>query len=100
LFSALVFGQIGFSVDAKVLEFVRDFSLIVFMYALGLQVGPGFGASLRAEGLRLNVLSLFVIVLGALMTAAVAPLLPSATAPGLYSGSFIATPALAAAQET
>ena len=69
------------------------------MYAMGLQVGPGFGASLRAEGVRLNVLSLCVIVLGAVMTAAVARMIPSGTAPGLYSGAFTTTPGLAAAQE-
>ena len=58
LFSALIFGQIGLTIDTRVLDFMRDFALIVFMYAIGLQVGPGFGASLRAEGFRLNVLAL------------------------------------------
>ena len=43
------------------LQFLRNFALIVFMYAIGLQIGPGFGASLRAEGLRLNVLALCVV---------------------------------------
>src|ERR1700761_3144940 len=55
LFSSLVFGQLGFTVDARVLEFLRDFALILFVYALGLQVGPGFVSSLRQEGLRLNL---------------------------------------------
>src|SRR5690348_10722472 len=71
LFSSLVFGQLGLAVDVKVLEFLRDFALIIFVYAIGLQVGPGFVASLRQEGLRLNALSLLVIVLGAAMTAGV-----------------------------
>src|SRR4051812_37097639 len=52
LFSALAFGQMGLSIDLKVLQFLRDFGLILFMYTIGLQVGPGFVASLRAEGLR------------------------------------------------
>src|SRR3954469_22522411 len=99
LFSALLFGQVGFTIDAKVLEFLRDFALILFMYAMGLQVGPGFGASLRKEGIRLNALALCVLLLGALLTAAIVPLLPNATAPGVYSGAFTTTPGLAAAQE-
>src|SRR5262245_6746139 len=99
LFSALLFGQLGFSIDPSVLGFLRDFALIVFMYSLGLQVGPGFGASLRSEGLRLNVLALCVIVLGALTAALLVRLVPSATVPGLYCGAFTTTPGLAAAQE-
>src|ERR1700721_953647 len=54
LFSALIFGQFGLTVDNQVLSFIRDFSLIVFVYTIGLQVGPGFIDSLKAEGLRLN----------------------------------------------
>jgi putative transport protein len=100
LFSSLLFGQLGFTIEHHVLEFLRDFALIVFMYAIGLQVGPGFGASLRAEGVRLNVLAFFVIVLGAAMTVALSQLLPAATLPGLYAGAFTTTPGLAAAQET
>src|SRR2546430_15161160 len=65
LFSALLFGQLGMAVDAKVLEFLRDFALIIFVFAIGLQVGPGFVASLRQEGLRLNILLLPVLLLGA-----------------------------------
>jgi putative transport protein len=100
LFSSLLFGQIGLTVDVKVLQFLRDFALIIFMYSIGLEVGPGFISSLRAEGLRLNVLTVVVLVLGALMTAAIARLLGRATAPGLYVGAFTTTPGLAAAQET
>jgi putative transport protein len=99
LFSSLIFRQCGLEIDARVLDFLRDFALVIFMYAIGLQVGPGFGASLRSEGLRLNVLSLCVLLLGALLTAAVMPLLPNGAAPGLYCGAFTTTPGLAAAQE-
>ena len=76
LFSALLFGQIGLTIDPKVLQFLRDFALILFMYAIGLQVGPGFISSLRTEGLRLNLLAVAVLVLGAAMSAA-----PSAAQP-------------------
>jgi putative transport protein len=99
LFSSLLFGQLGFTIEQNVLEFLRDFALIVFMYAIGLQVGPGFGASLRAEGVRLNVLTFCVVVLGAVMALALTRLLPSATTPGVYSGAYTTTPGLAAAQE-
>jgi uncharacterized transporter YbjL len=61
LFASLLFGQIGFSIDAKVLEFLSSFALIIFMYSLGLEVGPGFGVSSRADGLRLNALSFAVV---------------------------------------
>ncbi len=102
LFSALLFGQLGLAVDAKVLEFVRDFALIVFVYAIGLQVGPGFMASLRREGLRLNLLSLAVIGLGALLTIGIVKVakLSRASASGLYAGAFTTTPGLAAGQES
>jgi putative transport protein len=99
LFSALIFGQLGASIDPKVIEFLRDFALIIFMYALGLQVGPGFGASLQADGVRLNALSLCVIALGAMLTMLIAPKLPDAMSPGLYSGAFTTTAGLAAAQD-
>jgi putative transport protein len=99
LFSALLFGQIGLTIDPKVLGFLRDFALILFMYAIGLQVGPGFFSSLRTDGLRLNLLSVAVLVLGAAMTAAVAGTLKLAAAPGVYTGAFTATAGLAAAQE-
>jgi putative transport protein len=99
LFAALAFGQIGLSVDAKVLQFLRDFALILFMYTIGLQVGPGFVASLRAEGLRLNILAMATLILGAIMSWAIGYALPRATAPGVYAGAFTTTPGLAAAQE-
>ena len=101
LFSALLFGQFGLTVDAKVLEFLRDFALIIFVYSIGLQVGPGFVASLRSEGLRLNVLSLIVIALGALLTAGIVRVVGVSrdAASGLYAGAFTTTPGLAAGQE-
>jgi len=99
LFSALVFGQIGLTIDPKVLEFLRDFALILFMYAIGLQVGPGFIASLRTEGLRLNLLSVAVLVLGASLTMAGAGVMQHGASPGVYTGAFTTTAGLAAAQE-
>jgi putative transport protein len=99
LFSALVFRQCGLEIDATVVNFLEDFALVIFMYAIGLQVGPGFASSLRSEGLRLNLLSLGTLLLGAVMSLAVERLIPRGTAPGLYCGAFTTTPGLAAAQE-
>src|SRR5947209_7865448 len=101
LFASLVFGQFGLKVDDRLLEFLRDFALITFVYAIGLQVGPGFAASLRKEGLRLNLFSLAVLVLGAAITALFVYLghLKHAAASGLYAGAFTTTPGLAAGQE-
>lgn len=101
LFAALLFGQFGLSADPHVLSFLRDFSLIIFIYSIGLQVGPSFVESLREEGLRLNMLALLVVVLGALMTAAVVLFAPAwkPAASGLYAGSFTTTPGFAAGQQ-
>ena len=101
LFAALAMGQLGLSVDPKVLDYFSSFALVLFVYALGLQMGPGFVASLRADGLRLNGLALAVVVLGAVLTAGVVRLthMPAERAAGLFSGAFSTTPALAAGQE-
>src|SRR6185312_3666540 len=101
LFSSLIFGQLGLTVEPKVLDFLGDFALIIFVYAIGLQVGPSFLTSLRHEGLRLNLLSICVIVLGALLTLGIVKLakLPIDSTSGLYAGAFTTTPGLAAGQE-
>jgi putative transport protein len=101
LFSALAFGQLGLTVSPQAMSFIRDFSLILFVYAIGLQVGPGFFDSLRAEGLRLNILALIAIALGVVLTAAIASIahVPRDSAAGLFSGAYTTTPGLAAGQE-
>ena len=101
LFAALLFGQLGLTIDDKVLSFLRDFALILFVYAIGLQVGPGFLTSLREEGLRLNLLSLGVIAIGAVLTAGIVLIahVPKVAASGLYAGAYTTTPGLAAGQD-
>ncbi len=101
LFTSLAFGEFGLSIDPHVLEYFSSFALVLFVYALGLQLGPGFVASLKADGLRLNALAMAVVVLGAFLTAAIVKLthMPAERAAGLYSGAFSTTPALAAGQE-
>jgi putative transport protein len=101
LFSALLMGQLGLTTDHEVLLFLRDFSLILFVYTIGLQVGPGFVESLRSEGLQLNLLSIAVLVVGAGMTAVCVALtgLNKFCSTGLYAGAFTTTAGLAAGQE-
>jgi putative transport protein len=99
IFGGLIFGQLGFGIDPAVLAFLRNFALILFMYAIGLQVGPGFVSSLRADGLRLNVLSVAVLVIGCLLSAIAGIRLADGAATGVFTGSFTTTASLAAAQE-
>jgi putative transport protein len=101
LFVALLFAEFGLSIKPEVLDYFRDFALVLFVYTLGLQMGPGFFASLRAEGLRLNVLAVTVVLLGAVTTALIVYFakLPRDVAAGLFTGGFATTPALAAGEE-
>lgn len=105
LFAGLAIGHLlgatGVSLDEHVMAFVREFGLILFVYAVGMQVGPGFLGSLRREGLPLNLLAAGVVVLGVLLTVGLVTLagVEPAAAVGLYSGAVTNTPSLAAAQE-
>ncbi|OGS39715.1 MAG: hypothetical protein A3J82_08210, partial [Elusimicrobia bacterium RIFOXYA2_FULL_69_6] len=101
LFSGIAFGHFGITVNKEVLEFLREFGLILFVYTIGMQVGPGFFASLRQAGLRLNLLAASVVLLGAALTVLVSRLggIEMASAVGLYSGAVTNTPSLAAAQQ-
>jgi putative transport protein len=100
LFAGLMLGQAGLHIDLNILEFVRDFGLILFVFTVGLQVGPGFFSSLKSHGLRLNVLASSIVLLGGLMVVAFRFLfhfsLP--TVAGLFSGATTNTPSLAAGQ--
>jgi putative transport protein len=64
LFAGIFFGQLGLRIDERILEFVRDFGLILFVYTVGLQVGPSFFSSLKRQGLQLNLLAATVVLLG------------------------------------
>ncbi len=70
LFAGLLLGQTGLHIDQNILEFVRDFGLILFVYTVGLQVGPSFFSSLKRRGLQLNVLASTIVLLGGLMVEA------------------------------
>ena len=102
LFAGILTGAFSKPVDHATLEFVKELGLILFVFTIGLQLGPGFLASLRQQGLVLNALAAAVVVLG----ASTAPLLgwllgidPAAVL-GLLSGATTNTPSLGAIQQT
>ena len=101
LFAGLVLGYLKLSIDAHVLEFVREFGLILFVYTLGLQIGPGFFGSLRERGLALNAFAIAIVLLGVAITVGWIALgfveLPAGV--GLLSGATTNTPSLAAGQQ-
>jgi AspT/YidE/YbjL antiporter-like protein len=57
LFAGIVFGHFGERIDHQILDFVKEFGLVLFVFCIGLQLGPGFVAALRQQGLKLNVLA-------------------------------------------
>jgi putative transport protein len=101
LFSGLLFGHFKFAINAHVLEFAREFGLILFVYTVGMQVGPGFVASLRKQGLPLNIMAASIVLLGALITVGLVYIfkVDMAVAVGLFSGATTNTPSLGAAQQ-
>jgi putative transport protein len=102
LFAGILAGYFGKPVDHATLEFVKEFGLILFVFTIGLQLGPGFLAALRQQGLALNALAATVVVLGALTAPALGWLLgidPAAVL-GLLSGATTNTPSLGAVQQT
>lgn len=101
LFSGLALGHFGLSVNHSVLEFVREFGLILFVFSIGMQVGPGFVDSLRRRGVRLNLVATLIVMLGAAgaVIGFFAFDLPLPVAVGLFSGGVTNTPSLAAASQ-
>lgn len=68
LFVGILFGHLGLRVEHDVLHFIQEFGLILFVYTIGMQVGPGFMDSIRRHGLVLNILSTGIVLLGVLVT--------------------------------
>lgn len=101
LFAGLLFGHFGCRLHPEVGAFAREFGLILFVFTIGLQLGPSFFASLKKQGWQLSLLALGVVLLGALLAALTGLLGVGATARvGLFAGATTNTPALGAAQET
>lgn len=100
-FSGILAGHFGFEINPEMLAFAQNFGLILFVYALGVQVGPGFFPSFKKGGFKLNMLSTILLALGAL-TAILTPLFSDITfenAVGLLCGAATNTPMLGAAQQ-
>lgn len=100
-FIGILAGHFGLSVDNQMLNYAESFGLVLFVYALGLQVGPGFFSSFRQGGLKLNLLALLVVGTGTLMAAA-GSMITSISLPdmvGILCGATTNTPALGAAQQ-
>ncbi|MDR0339886.1 MAG: putative transporter, partial [Desulfovibrio sp.] len=101
LFSGLALAHCGMTVEPEILHFVREFGLILFVFTVGMQVGPGFVDSLRRRGLYLNLAAFLIVSLGA-VGAAICYLLLGLPLPatiGLLSGAVTNTPSLAAASQ-
>ena len=101
LFAGLFFGHIGWHIDDGVLQFLREFGLILFVFTIGLQIGPGFFASLKKQGLPLNICAALIVVVGAALALLIAKILGinHLAAAGLFSGATTNTPSLGAAQQ-
>jgi putative transport protein len=101
LFAGLFFGHLGWHIDDGVLQFLKESGLILFVFTIGLQIGPGFFASLKRQGLPVNICATLIVLCGAGTTLLVAKVLginPLAAA-GLFSGATTNTPSLGAAQQ-
>ena len=101
-FAGIIAGHFGLSIDPQMLNYAESFGLVIFVYALGLQVGPGFFSSFRKGGVQLNMLATGVVLIGTLLTVlgsyGLGVSLPDMV--GILCGATTNTPALGAAQQT
>lgn len=102
MFIGLFLGHYGYRINNDILVFIRDFGLILFVYAIGIQVGPSFFSSFKKEGLKFNVLAVSMVLLSGLITFLLFALTPITieNAVGVMSGSVTNTPGLGAAKST
>ncbi len=100
-FAGILAGYLGFSIDPDMLNFAQSFGLILFIYELGLKVGPGFFSSFRQGGVKLNFLGLATVLLGTGSAIGLAYIfsVPMSDMTGILSGATTNTPALGAAQQ-
>lgn len=100
-FAGILAGHFGLSVNGEMLAVMQNFGLILFIYALGVQVGPGFFASFKKGGFRLNMLALMLLVVGTVMMMALhwTTGVSLSDMMGLFSGAVTNTPMLGAAQQ-
>ena len=101
LIIGIVFGYFNLNLDENLLHFLREFGLVLFVYSIGLQVGPGFFSSFKKGGLSLNMLILVTIALSIIVTLAIHFVsgVPVTALAGILSGAVTNTPSLGAAQQ-
>ncbi|EER5134605.1 putative transporter [Escherichia coli] len=105
LFGGIIVGhfvsQAGMTLSSDMLHVIQEFGLILFVYTIGIQVGPGFFVSLRVSGLRLNLFAVLIVIIGGLVTAILHKLfdIPLPVVLGIFSGAVTNTPALGAGQQ-
>ncbi|MBQ8778463.1 MAG: putative transporter [Alistipes sp.] len=101
LFVGIVAGHYGLTIDHDTLHFIKEFGLILFVYSIGLQVGPGFFSSFKEGGVKMVCCAASVVVLGAITTYIIHLLTgtPMTTMVGVMSGAVTNTPGLGAAQQ-
>lgn len=102
LFVGIAFGHFGLIIDSNILHFVKEFGLILFIYSIGMQVGPSFFSSFKKGGIKLNLMAVSVVLLGVITTIALYFItnLDISTMVGILSGAVTNTPGLGAAQQT
>ncbi len=102
LFLGILMGHLGFKADLDVLHFVKEFGLILFVFSIGMQVGPGFFHSFKSGGVKMNLLATLCILLAVLVTWGISALTGEdlGTMTGVMSGAVTNTPGLGAAQQT
>ena len=102
MFTGLILGHFGYRINHEIFDFIKDFGLILFVYGIGLQVGPSFFSSFKDEGLKFNILAVSTVLLGGIITF----ILHKVTAldienlVGIMSGAVTNTPGLGAAKNT
>lgn len=101
LFVGIIFSHFGMRMDTHALHFLQEFGLILFVYSIGLQVGPGFFSSFRKGGVTLNLLAMGIVFLGVTITCIIHFItgIPITTMVGILSGAVTNTPGLGAAQQ-
>ena len=101
LFVGIILGHFGFTINHNVIHFFKEFGLILFVYSVGMQVGPGFFSSFKQGGITLNMLACGIVFLGVLTAVILhyATGIPMPTMVGILSGAVTNTPGLGAAQQ-
>jgi putative transport protein len=102
LFAGIIVGHFGNPVDHRTLDFVKELGLILFVFTIGLQLGPGFFAALRQQGVKLNLLAATIVIFGAVSAPLIGWLagFDNAAVLGIFSGASTNTPSLGAATQT